>query len=406
MVAGKIASSAASSSATATTTADVQINAVFDAREPQSLGFVYSTGIASLRSETNYEIIWFGCHNLVERVCRTMACIASGIESGNVVSRSETIESGAIIWRFNAVSESRNNELLDKYAVKCLPFTTMLELVPASLMLDELMDALSLGINATMNAATATTTIDAAASAVTTAITVDAAAAIATDIAVVSAGAAATATTTNVPLASDIRSCSHGSTSDHFLDGISYRIVIHDYILAASSAAGVREFFKDYGAYFTDSNFTQYIFALCTSWYLKTNGKTDDMESLIHTAILMNYLNDDKVRRYQIEIKSGGDRGMINCLSRETKMFCNCMKGKKKEAQGMDKQERCTGCYNIFPKEDMTVCSGCNYAVFCSDDCYEKYWPAHKEICEGFQKANATMRKKQAALRELAQDEE
>ena len=62
------------------------------------------------------------------------------------------------------------------------------------------------------------------------------------------------------------------------------------------------------------------------------------MESLIHTAILMNYLNDDKVRRYQIEIKSGGDRGMINCLSRETKMFCNCMKGKKKEAQGMGRR--------------------------------------------------------------------
>ena len=74
---------------------------------------------------------------------------------------------------------------------------------------------------------------------------------------------------------------------------------------------------------------------------MKTNRKTEeDMESLIHTEILMKYLNNDKVSRYQIEIKAGGDRGMISrCLSRETKMFCNCMKGKKKEAQGMDKQD-------------------------------------------------------------------
>ena len=73
---------------------------------------------------------------------------------------------------------------------------------------------------------------------------------------------------------------------------------------------------------------------------MKTNGKTEeDMEILIHMAILMKYLNDNRVRRYQMEIKLGGDRGMINCLSRETKMFCNCMKGKKKEAQGMDKQD-------------------------------------------------------------------
>ena len=114
--------------------AGVLINAIFDDSEPQSLGFVYSTGVASLRSETNYEFIWFGRRNLVESVCHTMNFLASRIESGHAVSGNQTVESGAILWMTSAVSEkSRNQELLDKYAVKCLPSTTLLELAPFSL---------------------------------------------------------------------------------------------------------------------------------------------------------------------------------------------------------------------------------------------------------------------------------
>ena len=113
--------------------AGVLINAIFDDSEPQSLGFVYSTGVASLRSETNYEFIWFGRRNLVESVCHTMNFLASRIESGHAVSGNQTVESRAIIWRISAVSESRNQELLDEYAVKCLPSTTLLELAPASI---------------------------------------------------------------------------------------------------------------------------------------------------------------------------------------------------------------------------------------------------------------------------------
>ena len=110
--------------------AGVLINAIFDDSEPQSLGFVYSTGVASLRSETNYEFIWFGRRNLVESVCHTMNFLASRIESGHAVSGNQTVESRAIIWRISALSESRNQELLDEYAVKCLPSTTLLELAP------------------------------------------------------------------------------------------------------------------------------------------------------------------------------------------------------------------------------------------------------------------------------------
>jgi len=101
---------------------------------PQSLGFVYSTGVASRRSDTNYEFIWFGRRNLVERVHHTMNYLASRIKSGHAVSDGQLVESRPnIIWKIIAVSESRNQELLDEYAVKCRPSTTLLELTTGAL---------------------------------------------------------------------------------------------------------------------------------------------------------------------------------------------------------------------------------------------------------------------------------
>jgi len=100
---------------------------------PQSLGFVYSTGVAR-SGDTNYEFIWFGRRNLVERVHHTMNYLASRIKSGHAVSDGQLVESGPnIIWKINAVSENRNQELLDEYAVKCRPATTMLELTTGAL---------------------------------------------------------------------------------------------------------------------------------------------------------------------------------------------------------------------------------------------------------------------------------
>ena len=132
MIAGKLGVSRGALEATMT---KIKINAIFDDDAPLSLGFVYSTGVASLRSETNYmyEFIWFGRRNLVKKVSHTMNFLASRIESGHAVSDKQLVESvltetDTILWRINAVSESRNQELLDQYAVKCCRSTTLFEI--------------------------------------------------------------------------------------------------------------------------------------------------------------------------------------------------------------------------------------------------------------------------------------
>ena len=206
--------------------------------------------------------------------------------------------------------------------------------------------------------------------------------------------AATTATSEIVP-------CCHGSTSDHFSDGISYRSVIDDFSSLLGSVEG-RTAFIDYhqshSEYFTDLNFAHYIFALGTSWYLKTNQVTIEMEELLELAIGIKYLyfyraevpDYDKYNRYIREIRNEDERVVINCLSRETRSYCDCMEAKKKEAAGMEKRQICYGCDNIFPRDNMKKCSGCKCAMFCTTEgCYEKYWPKHKASCQGLQKVHA-----------------
>ena len=64
--------------------------------------------------------------------------------------------------------------------------------------------------------------------------------------------------------------------------------------------------------------------------------------------------DDDQIKRYRRECWNNDDRGVINSLSRETKAYCNCMKDKKSEANGMEKLERCLACQHSFPRAGMT----------------------------------------------------
>ena len=198
----------------------------------------------------------------------------------------------------------------------------------------------------------------------------------------------------------DMRSCSHGSRIDHFQDGIAYRDVVHAY-LAEGSTKGKTEIINGR----SDLNFAHYIFALCTLWYLKTNTVTPDMKKLLNMAVMIKYIEApeqidlEKFDRYNDAIRYNGERGIINCLSRETKPFCDCMKGKKKEAKGMAKMELCCGCLNYFPRTSMTECSGCTKVMFCSIECQTNAWPAHRERCHQSQIVHA-------AFRELEQKEQ
>ena len=93
------------------------------------------------------------------------------------------------------------------------------------------------------------------------------------------------------PSASDIHSCSHGSMSDHFHDGVAYRDVIHDYLsMPRTDQSGRAEFVKGRLGYFGDLNFAHYIFAVCTSLYLKTNTATLAMKTVLAISLRIKYV--------------------------------------------------------------------------------------------------------------------
>ena len=149
--------------------------------------------------------------------------------------------------------------------------------------------------------------------------------------------------------------------------------------------------------YFEDLNFSRYVFALCTAWYLKTYQIMTTMDELtmmllLDIAMKIKYLfvlaNFDyaQYNRYQRVICNNDYRSIINILSRETKPYCNCMKDKKTEADTMEKVDTCFGCRHSFQREDILKCSGCKCAMFCTTEgCYKKYWSKHKASCQGLQ---------------------
>ena len=190
--------------------------------------------------------------------------------------------------------------------------------------------------------------------------------------------------------ASDIGPCYHGSTSDHFSDGRAYRDLIHEYV-SEEKVHGLEE---GHLKYFQDLNFVQYTFALCTSWYLKTNQSTKEMNYILKLVMQIKYIhlndgkfNSDQVRRYVRAIFKNDDRGVINCLYRETKPYCNCMKDKKTEADGMAKEAWCSGCERSVPRKGMLICSGCKVAMYCNEDCQTQHWPNHRETCKYLRKS-------------------
>ena len=182
-------------------------------------------------------------------------------------------------------------------------------------------------------------------------------------------------------------SCCHGSTSSaHFPDGRAYSDIITG-ILAGQKLAGQKDdreknvkFCVDQEENLKDLNFIRYIFALCTSLYLKTKTTNDEMKVLLCLATVYKYSSDlEKKRRYNRALQL--DRGVINFLSRETKSFCDCMQAKKMEARGMAKTEVCNGCGIIFPRKGMLLCGGCKMANYCNEECQTKDWPRHRKNC-------------------------
>ena len=109
------------------------------------------------------------------------------------------------------------------------------------------------------------------------------------------------------------------------------------------------------------------------------NAITNNGEKL-HDGI--RHLYNQKLLKYKRDIKSY--RGCINMCYRETKGFCHCMKPFRLECKTWVKEEKCHGCKEVVPKEEMQYCSGCLFNVYCSYECSIKGWVEgnHKYHCD------------------------
>jgi len=213
--------------------------------------------------------------------------------------------------------------------------------------------------------------------------------------------------------------CFHGSTVADFARA-DYRKVIDEFFVfmnscPSSEVESSRKIFDDsHKEIIVQSKFVTFLFALVTSTYLQLNKtKKDsmnntntpaatrafqrDLQELLQLGIRSTYILGPHLLGKEIDIEQtfkyirdvhsdDNDRGIINCLYRETKQHCTCMKAKKAKAKEMIKMECCNGCRQNFPKPTMKKCEGCNLVVYCSTACYKKEWKEHKDICEKFQK--------------------
>jgi len=145
-----------------------------------------------------------------------------------------------------------------------------------------------------------------------------------------------------------------------------------------------------------DTNFCAFIFGFCAHLYLKSNHSAstwEEIEWLLYLGITMRYLEQPMRKGVDVGPGSEGEtkykkyttdvclqRGMINCLARETP--CDCMKPKKLEAQKMDRTGICHGCLDEVPKNTLKLCTGCNMVKYCSRECQVNGWPEHRETCK------------------------
>lgn len=198
----------------------------------------------------------------------------------------------------------------------------------------------------------------------------------------------------------------HGSTAGKFSPGSDYRQVIDAYramfnkvIVCGGSAteAGrivMSKFTSDHHNFMIDPEFGQFVFAMSTqiNLCLEDDELRTSLEKILSLGLNTKYFytpmhkgdtkpcgGDELFQKYMRDIQT--ESGTINCLERETKDFCDCMKSAKEEAKKMEKLGKCTGCRGFFPKENLRRCSCCNIAQFCTTECHRQNWYEHKTYC-------------------------
>ena len=249
--------------------------------------------------------------------------------------------------------------------------------------------------------------------------------------AVVSKSSASSSTTQT----NDAMVCYHGSKAEHFdaespsLEMVKSYVSLHkksyDDVVQLNEASNKFLDDKENQQIICHDEFTNFVFALAVSLYLKvpsedkekyhrlqTSGgraalegekmASYELEMILQLGLTLKYhvipemigekVNEEQFLRYLRDV--GTDRGIINRLHRETHNQCDCMKTRKKAANKMDKTVLCEACYKVFPKAETKLCDGCKLVAYCSEECNNTHWPHHKQFCTYEQESVANKRKK------------
>ena len=241
------------------------------------------------------------------------------------------------------------------------------------------------------------------------------------------AAAAANSSSTSTTEQDDGAVCYHGSLAKYFVAGSAFLKVVKSYVvLCKKYEEGDLDHYQDALDKFYrvrenkeimyNVEFPNFVFALGVSLYLKLPSAEKEnyrklqmsknapwgqvkqtasyeLQNILKLGLSIKYymspptkgekIDHEKFRKYRRNVNS--ERGIINCLYRETKKHCGCMVTDKGRANNMEKMDLCHGCRIVFPKAKTKLCDGCTEVVYCSTKCSVDAWPRHKPYCTNAQ---------------------
>ena len=225
----------------------------------------------------------------------------------------------------------------------------------------------------------------------------------------------------------EVAVCYHGSSAEHVVAGSAFLKVVKSYVVLCKKYEGgdldqyqdaLDKFYRvrENKEIMYNVEFPNFVFALGVSLYLKLPSadkenyrklqmsKIDpwgevkqtasyELQNILKLGLSIKYYMSPPTKGEKIDYEQfckyrrnvNSERGIINCLYRETKKHCGCMVTDKGRANNMEKMDLCHGCRIVFPKAKTKLCDGCTEVVYCSTKCSVDAWPRHKPYCTNAQ---------------------